>query len=174
MSDANRFFSKVNLHGPIPAHRPELGPCHVWTAYRSKKGYGQVGFQGRVCIAHRVAFFIAHGRWPQPNACHHCDNRACVNPDHLFEGTNADNTADMDSKGRRVVIRGTRHGRRTKPHRTARGERNGLAKLTEQDVRDIRANYALCQVTMKDLGARYGVGKAAVHEIIHRRTWAHI
>lgn len=151
MNDRERFAASVDRNGPVPAHRPELGPCHVWTGGFTGKGYGTFWLNGKSEHAHRVAFFFAHGSWPEPFGCHHCDNRACVNDAHLFEGTNDDNVADKMGKGRHVVAHGERHGR---------------AKLTEQDVRDIRANYALCRVTQKELGRRFGVSQGQIHKIV--------
>jgi hypothetical protein len=97
---AERFARKVNLNGPTPKHMPHLGPCHMWTGSMDSKGYGQIQVDGRLVVAHRVAFFLAHGRWPVPWGLHHCDTPACVRADHIFEGTPADNTADMIAKGR--------------------------------------------------------------------------
>jgi hypothetical protein len=169
--DRERFFAKVDRNGPVPAHRPELGPCHVWTASRKRFGHGQFWFMGEMQLAHRVSFFFAHGRWPEPCACHHCDNPGCVNDGHLFEGSKSDNNADAMAKGRHVAPCGEHHGRRTRPESTARGERHGLARLTEQQVRDIRANYALCRVTQAELACRFGVHHSTVGRIVTGRTW---
>lgn len=101
---AERFWEKVDKAGPTPDHRPELGPCWIWTAGRDRHGYGQinVGPEHGADGAPRVAFFLAEGRWPTPCCLHHCDNPACVRRDHLFEGTRADNNRDMARKGRHV------------------------------------------------------------------------
>lgn len=97
---AERFEEKVARGaGGIPPHRPDLGPCDLWLASLTG-GYGQISVDGRPVLAHRVAFFLAEGRWPEPCCLHHCDNPRCVRRSHLFEGTKADNIADMDAKGR--------------------------------------------------------------------------
>lgn len=149
--ERERFFAKVDRNGPVPAHRPELGPCHVWTASRKRFGHGSFWLRGKLEIASRVAFFFTHGRWPEPNACHHCDNPACVNVAHLFEGTQPENIADMVSKRRGVNLLGESHG---------------MAKLTDQQVADIRANYALCRVKQSELAQRYGVSQSYVSAIV--------
>ena len=155
-----RFESRVDRNGPIHPYRPELGPCHLWTGRLGAKGYGTFDMpitgSGKwgAHNAHRVSFYLSHGRWPEPMGCHSCDNRACVNERHVFEGTGADNTADMRAKGRE-----------------ARGERLPHTKLTEQTVRDIRANYALCRVTQKELASRFGVHKATIQAITSGRNW---
>jgi len=109
---ADRFWEKVNKDGPVPPHRPELGPCWLWTASVDVSGYGQLEVQelGMPTHASRVAFFLAEGRWPEPQALHHCDNPPCVKavadelgPAHIFEGTQACNVADMHAKGRGFV-----------------------------------------------------------------------
>lgn len=150
--DYARFEENVDRHGPIPVHCPDLGPCHVWTGYRMKNGYGLARLRGKQPLAHRVAFYFAHGRWPEPCALHRCDNRACVNEAHLFEGTIADNNADMRSKGRQ-----------------ASGERNRHARLTERDVRDIRD--ARCE-DQREMALRFGVSQSTISRIRCGRTWA--
>lgn len=124
-----RFWEKDDKNGPVPAHRPDLGPCWVWTGSTDRKGYGKIGRGGRCgrgpVTASRAAFFFVHGRWPDPFALHHCDNPPCCKaiaddhgPAHIFEGTAADNLRDMDEKGRR--------GRSGTP-----GELHHNAKVTE-------------------------------------------
>lgn len=100
-----RFWMKIDKNGPIPPHRPELGPCWVWTGSTDRHGYGQLRFHvgpGGLVYAHRYAFYLANGRWPEPCALHKCDAGAigCVRHDHLFEGTKADNQLDMTRKVR--------------------------------------------------------------------------
>ena len=97
---AARLLAGLDTDGPVPAHRPELGPCHVWRGKLTKDGYGRIAVAGGVDRVHRVAFFLAEGRWPEPCALHHCDNRACGRRSHIYEGTQADNARDMVARGR--------------------------------------------------------------------------
>jgi hypothetical protein len=94
---AERFWEKVKkLDGD--------GACWVWTGCRNRLGYGSLNIDQVPRPAHRVSWFLSTGAWPGDGmfVCHRCDNPSCINPDHLFLGTNADNVADMDRKGRRV------------------------------------------------------------------------
>lgn len=166
-----RFEAKVDRNGPVPSHCPELGSCHVWKGSDDGcDGYGRLHYEGAMHGAHRVAFFLANGRWPFPQACHRCDNPRCANADHIFEGTNAENMADRNAKGRTVAPSGDKHGFRLHPECVPRGEKHGMSKLSDQDVRDIRANYALCRVTLKELGERYGVHFSQISNIVRGKS----
>ena len=78
-----RFWRKVNKNGPIPANRPELGPCWLWTAYVNPDGYGRFGFEGGQ-LAHRFAYLAMRGPIPAGKVIDHlCRVRRCVNPQHL-------------------------------------------------------------------------------------------
>ena len=97
--------------------------CWLWQRHLTHNGYGVVSHQSKNQRAHRVAYMLATGQIPKGlQVCHHCDNRRCINPDHLFLGTQLSNMRDMISKGRKVV---------------ARGERHHDAKLTDAQVIDI-------------------------------------
>ena len=88
-----RFDSKWNLD-------PKTG-CWNWAACRDRNGYGRGGFEGETRLAHRVSWMIVFGRLSsEVFLCHRCDNTSCVNPAHLFTGTQADNMEDMFAKGR--------------------------------------------------------------------------
>lgn len=150
-----RFFSKVDTNGPIPEHSPHLGACHVWTGSKAKFGHGNFRLGRKAEKAHRVAFLLANGRWPSPQALHHCDNPACVRIEHLYEGDDAANVADRENRGR---------------GNPPKGEHNGQAKLTEEKVRAIR-DSALSQ---RALARLYGVSRPVVRSVINRRTWRHV
>lgn len=150
-----------------------IGDCWQWTASVNSKGYGRFGYNGKAQRAHRVSWLLHRGPIPAGMlVCHRCDNPGCVNPDHLFLGDAAANTSDMDAKGRRVnaPVTGSDHYARQEPSRLARGERAGLAKLTEQDVIEIRSSTE----TQCAVAKRFGVTQAAVSRIRRRETWAHV
>ncbi len=152
-----RFWQKVNQDGPIPLHRPEIGPCWVWTAALGNWGYGVIGFGRRLVKAHRASWELHYGPIPVGlKVLHHCDNPPCVRPDHLFIGTLTDNSRDMVSKGRRFV---------------PRGEQAALAKLTADQVRQIRAIYVPYVMGYQRVANRFGVAKSTIMIIIQGKTW---
>lgn len=153
---AERFWRKVDKNGPTPAHRPDLGPCWPWTAYRNGKGYGRRAAPGDT-YAHRLAYALAYGPVPAGLwVLHRCDNPPCCNPAHLFLGTNMDNMRDMAEKGRRVPLPGARNGR---------------AKLDAGAVAEIRTLYAAGAATQRELAQRFGVTRPAIGYVVRCRTW---
>jgi hypothetical protein len=87
----DRFWEKVD----------KSGDCWLWTGHRGCKGYGAAWAEGRHQAAHRVSWELAFGAIPDGlHVLHHCDNPPCVNPDHLWLGTNSDNQRDCVAKGR--------------------------------------------------------------------------
>jgi hypothetical protein len=88
-----RFWDKVDVKGP--------DDCWEWQAFKNEQGYGRFYFNGRLHGAHRVAYQLTYRDFDQSlDCCHKCDNPSCVNPEHLFLGTEKDNIDDMMKKGR--------------------------------------------------------------------------
>lgn len=146
--DADRFWAKVDRGDP--------DSCWLWTAGCSGDGYGAFSVGGKNHGAHRVAFFIQNGRWPI-ECRHSCDVPTCCNPNHLSDGTRLSNAEDMRLRGRSLT-----------------GIRNPKARLCEDDVRQIRMEYASGGVRLEDLALRFGVQHAAVWKIVKRKTWSHV
>jgi len=138
----------------------EKGPdCWLWKGPVDQKGYGVFSAEG-FQRTHRYSYFKHLGPIPEGlHVLHKCDVRNCVNPDHLFLGTHADNMADMGAKGRT--------GTRT-------GEKHHKAKLTEQDIVEIRKRYVPRKVTLKYLAEQYGVTFAMIGYIVRGDNWKHI
>ena len=121
-----------------------------------KPGYGVFYLGGKTVTAHRLMYEYFYGISPGDlEVCHTCDKTLCVRPSHLFLGTHAENMADMVRKGRA--------GRQP-------GEQHWCAKLTEQDVRAIRASPK----TQTALAEEYGVTQCTINYILVRRTWKHV
>jgi len=99
ISFVERFWKSVDKNGPTV--RPELGPCWLWKGHRNTPdGYGRIQYGDAQVLTHRAAWFIETGKWPDPQALHHCDNRQCVRFAHLFEGDHQANMDDKVMKGR--------------------------------------------------------------------------
>lgn len=194
-----RFWSKVDKNGPTQPHMDS--PCWLWTAGKSSTGYGNLRVGGKLIKTHRVSWIINRGQIPHDGSYHGicvlhcCDNPACVNPGHLFLGTNTDNIHDMTAKGRHFsitkpecVARGDNHGSRIHPERLARGDNNGsrlhperlargeavgTSKLTSAIVIDIRALYAGGK-TQKQIAKQFGLNQTTISKIVTRKQWTHI
>lgn len=141
----DRFWSKVD----------RAGECWTWGACVNRDGYGLVRWHGKTTKAHRVSWAIANGPIPAGAlVLHRCDHPPCVNPAHLFLGTDADNAADRASKGRGAI-----------------GERHARAKLRTADVAAIRERVAAGEV-QKALAGEYGVATSTINRIVSREHWA--
>lgn len=131
--------------------------CWEWQAHVTKNGYGQIGFRGGIVTAHRAAWILTNGPIPDGlYVCHHCDDRKCCNPDHMFLGTFEDNMRDMVSKGRQ-----------NRPI----GEKHPKAILTWDKVREIRARYKAGNVIQRDLAVEYGVSTPTIAGVVRNYTW---
>lgn len=163
-----RFWAKVDRSAGTDG-------CWLWTGGHDRGGYGRFSVGYQRIRAPRLAWELAHG--PVPDGLwvlHNCptgDNPSCVNPAHLWLGTNRENTADKVAKGRHS--RGDQHGMHLHPERARRGEACPFAKLTDDAVRLIRAELAL-GTTGLALARRYGVDPKTITNIKHGRIWRHV
>lgn len=142
-----RFLANVDRRGP--------DECWEWTgSTRRRYGYFFLCTGMKQMGAHRMAYFLGTGQWPDPELfiCHDCDNPPCCNPAHLFEGTDLDNKKDALLKGRIKV-----------------GEDHGRAKLTWLIVKKIRNEPA--DMTLLAIGKKYGVNDRSVSMILLNQTW---
>lgn len=159
MTLQERFWAKVDK---------SAGPdgCWLWTASLGASGYGQFSYDGRMRRAHHVAWFLEHGEWPLRgmSVCHRCDNPICVNPAHLFVGTQADNLQDMRRKGR---------ARPADAQPKMRGEDHPQARLTSDIVRAIRQDAA-SGMSSRAVGDKYGIQPRHARSIISRRLWRYL
>lgn len=165
-----RYWAKVDKNGPVM--RPDLGPCWSWNAATSG-GYGAFHDGKKMTGAHRYSWVLHNGPIPAGLfVCHRCDNPPCSNPAHLFLGTPEDNGGDAKRKGR--TASGDRHPLVLHPDRRTRGERDGMAKLTDQKVAEMRAVRASDGLTYVELGRRFGVHAATAHAAVSGKSWAHL
>jgi hypothetical protein len=145
----SRVTAEERFHaGYIP--EPTSG-CWLWLGRPQSTGYGQLHVSGKRTLAHRYSWELEIGPIPDGMyVLHRCDNRLCVNPDHLFVGTHQDNMDDMVRKGRCPT-----------------GEDHWNAKLTRKDVTAIRKSTK----SQRALAREYGVGQKNISHIITERTW---
>ena len=145
------FWSKVD----------RSGECWLWTACRDSAGYGRfrVNKAGKLDGAHRISYEIAHGPIPKGMlVCHVCDVKTCVKPSHLFLGTDKDNAYDYYTK----------YGHPTN------GERNGMVKLTRNQVKAIRILMASKQFKPKHIAPIFNISKDYVYSIAKGTFWRHV
>lgn len=138
--DQIRFESKID----------KSGECHLWLAATWSKGYGQFTLNGKNHRAHRVSYQNYNDNVGDMQVLHKCDNPRCVNPEHLFLGTNSDNRKDSYDKGRGNF-----------------GSKNGMSSLTSEQVSEIK----FATGTYKDIAFRYLVSPQTVGRIKRGETY---
>ena len=147
-----RFYSFV-----IKSDNPD--DCWQWTGCKCNQGYGLFSLNSQTIGAHRFSYGLHKGEIPEGMCvCHRCDNQECTNPNHLWLGTDGDNTRDKESKGR---------GKQPK------GEKHGMSKLTESAVLRIRELVEM-GLTNRQVAMEFNIHRYSVDRIISRKTWKHI
>lgn len=141
----------------------EITDCWEWTGEKNKQGYGRFKIAGKTTYAHRVAYelWVDHYIILTRNSfiCHKCDNPSCVNPTHLFFGTPKDNMQDMITKNRQ---------------NHAFGEDQGLSKLTEVEVIQIRNLYSSGGYYQRELADMFNVSRQHISALCKKECWKHI
>ena len=142
-----RFWEKVDIRGE--------DDCWNWLASVNKGGYGRFGFNGKQQKAHRVSWMLHNGDIPEGmHVLHICiANRRCVNPDHLYLGTDQDNMDDKVNQGR-----------------VPKGEAHYKAKLTDEEVIEIRKKYIPWKYPLRKLAREYGVNQSTISDIVNNKT----
>lgn len=168
----------------IPITIRESG-CWIFGGALQNQGYGNIGMTRKNCsknwLAHRFMWTALNGPIPM-GLCvlHRCDMKPCINPAHLFLGTLSDNSRDMVRKNRHGfathperVPRGINHGWVKHPESIPRGEKHQGAKLTERDVKEIRAAHGP-GMGYKKLAKKYAVTSVNIRSICKRKSWTHV
>jgi hypothetical protein len=143
-----RFLSRIN----------KTDSCWLWIGTkRHQNGYGCLEVDGKLVSAHRFSWLLYHGNIPNDLfVLHKCDNKICVNPDHLFLGTQDENNKDRARKNR--SWRGI-------------GELSPAHKLTLEEVRNIRKDYNSGFYSQRELARKYKVVQWTIGKIVNRITW---
>jgi hypothetical protein len=149
----------LSLKSRFERHIVKGNGCWLWSGGLQAGGYGSFGLkegkEWKTRKAHRISYQLYVGSIPNGlDVLHHCDNPPCVRPSHLFLGTDFDNQQDCKCKGRRA---------------SCVGEKNPNCKLTAEQVKDIRLFHPI--LSERKLSNHFGVGKAAIHKILHGRLW---
>ncbi len=160
----DRFWSKVK----------KTGGCWEWTGAH-QKGYGVVRVEKTYWRAHRLSWVMEYGEIPEGLwVLHHCDNRSCVRPDHLFLGTAADNSRDMTRKGRHPVHGDVAHMAKmaaaVRPENRARGERHFRSKLSALKVLRICALHEEGW-SQQRIADEMGVAQTTISSVLRGKTW---
>jgi len=148
IDDIERFWSYVDIKG--------FFDCWEWQGFIDKDGYGQFWLNGKIILAHRLAYELYYGAIPEGTQINHrCNNPKCCNPFQLYSGTQQDNMND-----------------KVRVSRQAKGESHGMVKLTEKQVLEIRENKD--NLSQRKLAKIFGIHQGQVWSIHNNKTWKHI
>ena len=150
MTREDKFWSRVNIR--------QKSECWEWKAYKMKKGYGVVWFRGKYWYTHRLAYFLHTQKNIRNHICHSCDNPACCNPNHLWEGTHQQNMQDRNKKGRC-----------SKPI----GEKSWNALFTSKEVLAMR-KLRKDGLSYREIMNRFEIKHGTLKAILLRKSWAHL
>jgi hypothetical protein len=133
--------------------------CRIWERAKDDLGYGKIPHNGKQRLVHRLAFEL----WVEPLGdkmfvCHRCDVPSCLEPTHLFQGTNQENMDDKGQKGRQAKLKGVL---------------NGNSAFCDYDIREMRALYS-AGFGQAELGRMYDVSRGTINDIVKRRRWKHL
>lgn len=133
--------------------------CWVWQGAKTQRGYGSLKFDGKPCAAHRLSYELSHGIIsPGMQVMHSCDNRACINPAHLSQGTAKDNSNDAAEKNRTA-------------HQV--GSLSGMAKINEEQALEAMRMMASGK-TRREIAAVYGISRDTITKIRSGIRWPHL
>lgn len=145
-----RFWKKV--------HKEGFNGCWIWNGDSNSKVNPLLRINGKYQLAYRVSWFFETGEWPTLQLNHKCDKRRCVNPNHLFEGTQLDNMRDMIAKGRKV-------------NHDSSGGNNGRSAMTDVKALEVKQDYDNGTMSVKELSDKHGISTAVAYKLLSGRVY---
>lgn len=160
MSGVNMLGDRQSFEERFFKYVVKTESCWEWSGATNGRGYGRFKFEGKSVYAHRMSYYLHKGPIMKGEGhhgtcvCHTCNNRSCVNPEHLYLGTQNQNL-------RQMVLE----------NRQARGEVHGRSKLTEKEISDIRLFHKVGDTTQQKLADKYGVSLSLINFIVNNKRW---